>query len=370
MCLVTKFSKTFTSKEDIKVYKKVITVGKYLDGTDRILTPFMHEDVILGQKLKASHHSLESDKPLFNPRDNSYYYTNGWIHSYINLEAINTGMYVESIIPAGTPYVISYDMEEIISKEILVGTKIKDYPEFNNSGGNNVQEDKGNLWKMIFPILDSIVEDYICPGWLLMSDGSFVHPLEVFKTESDLIKDDMDIAGVVYQVLNRDNYIVQVISYKSFPVNLGFKYIYPISKENFYSQHSDEMNELSHFYNEDNISAFIKKIIDLFNMNQNDEFKVLNEKYHYNKNWELPTSNTIYDIDKNYQYYYLFEFFQHGFKYSLGTDYILKYGMEKDDCGSDVLTIKSSIANNLIVKFVRNFKVKTIKFDKLVGIKF
>ena len=44
--------------------------------------------------------------------------------------------------------------------------------------------------------------------------------------------------------------------------------------------------------------------------------------------------------------------------------------MEKDDCGSDILTIKSSIANNLIVKFVRNFKVKTIKFDKLVGIKF
>lgn len=130
MCLYSMQRKAYIAKEDIEVYKLLI---KHKDGG--YVTPHLYEYVELGEVLKPFTW-IEAEMIL--PNKMFKLVSNGWIHSYIDvvdsnfvdwkyhsnwnyLEDKDKLVLVKCIIPKGTEYWLDADMNEICSKELVIG---------------------------------------------------------------------------------------------------------------------------------------------------------------------------------------------------------------------------------------------------------
>ena len=112
MCLFTNRTKPLVASKDLVVYKALIVEdGKYF-------TPYQNVEVKLNSYLTVP------DSKVRKTSLSGYYEINGeGIHSYTHLSE-NIGF--KAIIPKGTPFWISLDLQEIASTELYITDEICD----------------------------------------------------------------------------------------------------------------------------------------------------------------------------------------------------------------------------------------------------
>ena len=104
-------------------------------------------------------------------------YGAGWVHAYVGPVEGGKRMDVRddlfrAVIPAGTPFVLGCSGDEVCSARMLVtGRGCCDFTPLHEVAG----------------MCGVFGDDGVSPGWLVLSDGSFVHPLSGSLDAGDVI---------------------------------------------------------------------------------------------------------------------------------------------------------------------------------------
>lgn len=107
MCLITNLKKPLVAKQDIVVYKELT-----VDEEGRIFTPFQHKEVRSSELIIYIYDNKVSRKDYNGLTSIS----EGFIHAYTNPPET---FYKICIIPKGTLYFVSSDLQEVCSKHIV-----------------------------------------------------------------------------------------------------------------------------------------------------------------------------------------------------------------------------------------------------------
>lgn len=182
MCLYSHTDKPLVSDKDLTAYKVLKR------NNARLVTPYYDFPVSLNSTLRA-------DGTYFTLSKNHYNEIGGgFIHAYIDKGVIRSikgcgGLMVaKAVIKAGTPFHVSYDLEEIAAKEMFVTDTTEENGRYFDL--SDLDETRGEIKKLLFEQDGMVSPDGVKVGDVLLSDKkTFVH--------LDDIAHDMDVIGIV-----------------------------------------------------------------------------------------------------------------------------------------------------------------------------
>lgn len=184
MCLYSNNIKPFVCDKDIVVYKLLEV------NDNEFKTPCYGTSVSVDEVIKAN--GTLPEIPLDYSNNNI---GKGVIHAYIrnNIkdDIYDDRVFAKSVIKAGTPFFVQFNMEEVAARELFISSEIIDC----NNIDNKIDEITSNLketHEIIYKLMrEQIVgKDGVKVGDVLLSDRkTFVTPENITK--------DMSIIGVV-----------------------------------------------------------------------------------------------------------------------------------------------------------------------------
>lgn len=220
MCLYSYNIKPFVCDKDIVVYKLLKV------NDNKFKTFYQNTSVSVDEVIKAN--GTLPEIPL-DYSDNKI--GKGVIHAYIrnNIKDIiyDNGVFAKSVIKAGTPFFVQFDMEEVATRELFISSEIINCINIDNKIDeitSNLKETHEIIYKLM---REQIVgKDGVKVGDVLLSDRkTFVTPENIAK--------DMSIIGVV-GFINNDG-IPHIISLYQEEKRWAKDYSNPINIVNNYN---------------------------------------------------------------------------------------------------------------------------------------
>lgn len=137
MCLCSKQGKAYIAREDIETYKLLI---RAVDDT--YITPFRRKEVVLGERMVA-----DGNNELPQYEDGFIRIEGGYIYSYLKVLDHDIHLYdlsqwlvlVKCIIPKGAEYYVDAGLNEICSKELIIGEKEEEEFEVKRDNTLNLE---------------------------------------------------------------------------------------------------------------------------------------------------------------------------------------------------------------------------------------
>lgn len=227
MCLYSHNIKPFVCDKDIVVYKLLEV------NDNEFKTPCQGTSVSVDEVIKAN--GTLPEIPLDYSNNNI---GKGVIHAYIrnNIkdDIYDDRVFAKSVIKAGTPFFVQFDMEEVAARELFISSEIIDC----NNIDNKIDEITSNLketHEIIYKLMrEQIVgKDGVKVGDVLLSDRkTFVTPENITK--------DISIIGVV-GFINNDG-IPHIISLHQEEKRWAKDYSNPVNVVNTYNEVCNDFN--------------------------------------------------------------------------------------------------------------------------------
>ena len=227
MCLYSYNIKPFVCDKDIVVYKLLKV------NDNKFKTFYQNTSVSVDEVIKAN--GTLPEIPLDYSNNNI---GKGVIHAYIrnNIkdDIYDDRVFAKSVIKAGTPFFVQFDMEEVAARELFISSEIIG----RNNIDNKIDEITSNLketHEIIYKLMrEQIVgKDGVKVGDVLLSDRkTFVTPENITK--------DMSIIGVV-GFINNDG-IPHIISLYQEEKRWAEDHSIPINRVNTYNEACNDFN--------------------------------------------------------------------------------------------------------------------------------
>lgn len=227
MCLYSYNIKPFVCDKDIVVYKLLKV------NDNEFKTPYQGISVSVDEVIKANGTLPEIPLDYSNNIIDK-----GVIHAYIRnnikYDIYDDMVFAKSIIKAGTPFFVQFDMEEVATRELFISSEIIDCINIDNKIDeitSNLKETHEIIYKLM---REQIVgKDGVKVGDVLLSDRkTFVTPENITK--------DMSIIGVV-GFINNDG-IPHIISLYQEEKRWAEDHSIPINIVNTYNEACNDFN--------------------------------------------------------------------------------------------------------------------------------
>lgn len=194
MCLYSYNTKPLVCDKDLTVFKRV-----KIKDNGCILTPFQLLPVKYGENMIADGKVPSLDENYTNNEIGE-----GVIHSYINIPDDIIGnpsyIYLKSCVKAGTPFFVSFDGQEIASRELLLGGENDLVDCEEKTCVPELEETR----KAIYDIMrgQCVTEEGIRVGDVLLADKTYISP--------DKITEETDAIGIVAFIRDGKPYVISL----------------------------------------------------------------------------------------------------------------------------------------------------------------